>query len=285
MDIFVTYASVLLSVRNALHIWQILILATTKEENSHNGSALYVFHPNIFLGGEILDYQLFKHSSFRTLLIKGSGGAVWFIYVLFFVELIYWAIDKICKAWLIPVVCLIAAVVGYIADTNGVHLPYKLEVIGMGLMFYNIGVATKNMKALQQKLPIWLLLLLLIVDIGLAYIQNPRLDMADNCYGMGIPTILLALLGIYLTIQVSLRMDRSIPQWLRKPVVYIGRNTIVIVGLSQVILMSLKKFFDIHGVPNIIGAPIRHLLLWIALFAATWILNRYVPFLIGKTKK
>lgn len=163
-------------------------------------------------------------------------------------------------------------------------MPYKLEVIGLALLFFDLGYLTNRRKSCERKLNVWLLFILAIIDVVLAYFQVPRLDMAANSYGMGIPTLLVALLGIFLTIQLSYKLD-SIPRWIRTFMVYIGRNTIVVVGLSSLIYMSLKRFFEIYNVPNYIGLPIRHLLLWMMLAAFIWLLNKYTPSLIGKHKR
>lgn len=241
-----------------------------------------------WIGCELLQYALFPPHSLWEVIADGSKGALWFVYVLFFVEVVFWFLDKIQlylkNNWFKHVFCLIAAIIGYEAYYSHFHLPYKLEVVGLALLFFDLGYLISGRKSCERKLNIWLLLILAIADVILAYYQVPRLDMAGNSYGMGVSTLLIALLGIFLIIQFSYKLD-SIPKWIRTSIVYIGRNTIVIVGLSSLIYMSLKKLFEVYNVPNYIDLPIRHLLLWVILVAFIWFFNRYTPFLIGKYRR
>ena len=48
-----------------------------------------------WIGCELLQYTLFPPHSLWEILTDGSKGTLWFVYVLFFVEIVFWFIDKI----------------------------------------------------------------------------------------------------------------------------------------------------------------------------------------------
>lgn len=175
----------------------------------------------------------------------------------FFTELYFYILEKI-RNMSSNIISLILFIAGYIMFLNKIHLPYKVEVTGMALFFYGIGYQLKSLKIFYRKLNVFLIFILCVLSVILSYYQIPRLDMADNNYGMGGGTICVALLGIYLTIQVAMLLERYLSMQLKNAIIYIGKNTIVVVGMSQLILMSLKKYFEFYQVPSYISSPVRH---------------------------
>lgn len=231
-----------------------------------------------WIGCELLQYQLYPPHSLLSVLACGSSNATWFIYVLFFVEIIFFLLVKIKEKFGVNSLFVVLSIISsYLMYLYNIHLPYKLEVIGMAIFFFYIDI-----KLILNKSYVGILILLFILSIYLAYKQNPRLDMAANIWGTGIPTLFVAFLGIFLTIQYAKIFDKILPSLLKKVIIYIGKNSIVVVGMSQIILMSMKKYFDLYNVPPLISSLSRHFFLWCLLILFIHLFTKYIPFFIGK---
>jgi acyltransferase 3 len=221
-------------------------------------------------------------------LADGSNGAIWFIYVLFFTELLFFGIEQLKNLlqskWILFIFCLIATTIGWLLFQNSMHFFYKIEVVGMSLFFYVIGYITRMKGWYLKRWNFILLLFLAVVQFILANLQNRCLDMASNSYGTGLPSLLIALLGIGVTIECSKYIVKS-PLWISNSIMYIGKNTIVVVGMSQMTLMGMKKYFELYEVPGYISSPVRHLLLWCLMVLFIYLFNKYIPFFIGKNSK
>lgn len=220
------------------------------------------------------------------LFLGGSQLAVWFLYVLFFVEIGYRLLGVLVKEklWMF-VGSVTLAVISYIMYLQGIHLPYKLEVVGYGMLFYSVGHIIRT-KGLLKEFSLtfkWRVLLLLIIvsDVILAYWINPMLDIANNILGMHVLSVFVALAGIIITIIIAKQIQWKPLKWFLG---YVGQYSIVVVGLSQVTLDVIKDVFVMMGVPGILGNPLRHVLLWGIMLLAIYAISRYVPFVIGRKK-
>ena len=233
---------------------------------------------------EFLEYKQYPPFSLTKVLCNGSNSALWFIYVLLFTETLFFIIFKLKKTFrFLPTITIfLLPIFGWIMFQKNIHFPYKIEVIGLSSIFYIIGYFSNLRNLLIFTHSPKFLIFLFILSVFLSYYQIPRLDMACNCYGMGIPTILVAFLGIYTIIKISQMIQNNFPIFIKKLIIYIGENTIVVVGMSSLISMSMKKYFEIMNIPTYISSTLRHILLWFILILFIKILTRYTPILIGK---
>ena len=61
-----------------------------------------------------------------------------------------------------------------------------------------------------------------------------------------------------------------------------GHNTIIILGLSQIISTYIKIGFSYFSVPEIMNPFLRHIFLWIILYILSIIIRKYFPRIIGQ---
>ena len=96
-------------------------------------------------------------------------------------------------------------------------------------------------------------------DVYLAVIAAPDLNMVDNVQGVYFPTIMLALLGIWFSIQFSnviLKNDN-----VSRIFKYLGKNTIVILGFSQPIWLTTFFLMKKTPIPMYISVPLMLVIL------------------------
>lgn len=102
-------------------------------------------------------------------------------------------------------------------------------------------------------------------------------------YGVNAINAMIGTMAVFL-------IAKKIGMWntnniLKRFLLWAGLNTIVILGLSQVVNLTIKKVMEnlpIHGPLNSIS---RHILLWLMLWGLAYLINTYVPELIGKKRK
>lgn len=72
---------------------------------------------------------------------------------------------------------------------------------------------------------------------------------------------------------------------IKKFFLWAGRNTYVIMGISQLVIIVLKdRLSPMLSLPNVVDSLMRYVLLWPLLIFLSCLLNNYVPFLVGKKK-
>lgn len=223
-------------------------------------------------------------------LYKGwKGYALWFIPVLFMTEIlfnrIYVGLNKIeiKNNYVLETTVLICSAIGYILSLCDIHYFFKFEVIFFSIFFYGTGFVFKQFLlniGLKQK---WWILSLISQIIIVQFI--PPIDMAANQYGWYLPNLLIALWGTINIILVAKHMlSWESSNIIKRLLIWAGKNTLIIMGLSQVINMTIKTILLITFISPITNSIIRHCLLWGMLYACSIILNTHAPFLIGRKR-
>lgn len=216
-------------------------------------------------------------------------GAYWFLQVLLVVELLNAVLIKfLCentnskdgRVWYLFSI-IILAILGYYAYLKNIHLPYRLEVVGLASLHYGFGFIFKNMIK-DYKIGIWLSLLLIGFTLLFSQIL-PRLDMNFNQFGSFVPNILLAWMGTISVMMISKNLeDLKDSNLIKRFLLWAGQFSIVVMGLSQPINMSLKYSLEMMALPHVVSVAVQHSSLWLILVILSYFLNHYLPALIGK---
>ena len=64
-----------------------------------------------------------------------------------------------------------------------------------------------------------------------------------------------------------------------------GKNTLFILAFSQLFNYWILVALDMVKCPHIVGLLLRYVLLFLIIYVTSKVLNRYVPFMIGKNKR
>lgn len=217
-------------------------------------------------------------------LYKGwiNGCALWFIPVLFFAEIFsYFIIRYINSNCLILLTAITIGTIGYMLYFFNIHFPYNIDVSFYASFFYLIGYISKN-KIIHYPPKHSLAICLLIVNIILSQIL-PRTDMAwNNCGWYGLNAI-NAIGGTFAIILITKTyFDNIYATPIKLFFKWAGHNTIIILGLSQIISTYIKIGFSYFSVPEIMNPFLRHIFLWIILYILSIIIRKYFPRIIGQ---
>ena len=229
-------------------------------------------------------FYLIGENYIKAMFVGWGGIALWFIPVLFVSELMFWGIWKGTTHFKHQKVCAIVCViimlfVGFYLSINDIHIPLQLEVVGMGGFFYAIGYIFNDLlRAIRLK--IWMVCVLMCVYMGIIQLL-PTLDMCPNNFACFPLNQILAVAGSVLIICLA----RVLADWNKENPMcrffnWAGRNTLVIVGFSQVIIAILNHYGSQHI--GIVFSIVKYVGIWGILYLIARILNRYLPFVVGK---
>ena len=219
-----------------------------------------------------------------TALSEGRNlGALWFLPVLFVTELLGYGIAKIQVGGGRITAAIFLASVGFAMEKMEIHVPYNIEVSLYATLFYVVGLISRE-RIVKMESRWWYVILLLVVNIVLSQVL-PRTDMAGNKCGLYGLNAVNALVGTLMVFLFAKKMQTwSVRNWLRRFFLWAGANTIVVLGLSQVVNMSMKGMMESLPLPGAVSSLMRHVILWIALWIVATLINKYIPEVIGKKR-
>lgn len=213
------------------------------------------------------------------------AGALWFLTSLFFVDLIYYLIDrqnKINKNLLVVVITFIGVFLPKI-----VRLPYALDTAFVGTGLFHIGYILKNCKHFNIK-ENFINALFLIGMGSILIFLNGYINVREGLYSNVIIFVIVSVVmtvGLYILAKILIPF---IPDILKNELIFIWKNSIVYLCLNQlVILIIIKAFYFIQLADNtiilLITKSITFVLSMIFLKIICYILNtKKLKFIIGK---
>jgi len=208
---------------------------------------------------------------------RGWGEfALWFVPVLFvaliIAKVVYSVPEKIRLAlfFLLP---FISVSLRYFS----IDLPWNMSVTPYAAFFIMLGGYIKNLLPKFQLTNIWWLFTTLWVTFAISNFWH--LDMAHNQCLPILPITIGAIIGSLFMISISMIVDKHFST-LSKVCQTIGRETFVIIAFSQIIIMTLNKYWQV-------GSIVKYALLTMILGILIMSKNRLVVFWnshIQKTK-
>ncbi len=232
---------------------------------------------------------------FYTHHISVINGPIWFLTFLFIIEIYYYLLRRNIKNNKVLLFILIeSSVIGYLYSLFiEFGLPWHIEVALIGIVFYGIANIYKNQinhlsdKLLKKHfLAIFSLFMFLIINILFAFL-NDSAGLYNNKYGNYFFFFIASFSGIlfYLLISKIIRDSKILS--------FIGKNTIIILCMhaffSFLILLTIHNYIVINllsfNTPLIFPAIAYTYLLMIIMIPFIVVINRYFPFLVGRSKK
>lgn len=219
-------------------------------------------------------------------IINGTDLALWFLIILYLTQIIFYLVTKYINNSHIKVAVIILLIIlGYYFSLKNIHIPYKIETIGMSILFFAIGNFIKKINLLNKEVKnnTIITIILVVLNIFLVYFSNTSIDMRNNNWGIVFLSPIISLIGIFSITLLSHSIMKII--FLKNILCYTGENTIVIVCLSQLFSVLIKTYTENYiTLPNYLFMVLRQVILWSLLFISIYIFNKYCPYLIGKNK-
>lgn len=210
------------------------------------------------------------------------AGALWFLTSLFFVDVLYYLLDRISNIKLKYILIILCFSVGTVVP-NYARLPLALDTSLMGIGLFHIGRLYRQYNK-KTDFSIVIVIVALIVGSILTYANgyvNVRQGIYSNIY-LYLITASLMTWGLYI---LSKYVSHN-KNFIIRELIYIGRNSLVYVCLNQLLLLFFNhsgKIF-IHNIFFLFAYKIGvFVITMLVLHIITFFLNRRkLKWIIGK---
>ena len=204
---------------------------------------------------------------YQILTLKLTNGPLWFLVVLFCAECLFLLLWKLQRPWiLISAGAVLFALSFFLPKSQAFISPV---MINTALLFLLIGYFAH--KPLSSG-PIWVLPAALAVTALLAAVNPVEI----NCYQDGIPGLFF--LSGFSGALVVFQLGRYL-QW--KPLLFYGKNSLIILGTHYPLLRALKLLLPLHS-DHFMSGLILFLLLLLLEVPLVLLIDRCFPFLLGR---
>lgn len=204
---------------------------------------------------------------YNTITMNCNNGPDWFLFVLFVDEMMFIIIHRYINQKYIQVI--ITFLIGVMLIINHCLFPCAGQV-GIGLLFLCCGFLLCKLFQFNNAI--------LTVISGLMTVMitilNGKVDMAEWYFGVIPLYIIGSITGTYFVINIS----KSINLWI---LIYFGKNTLIILGTHQAILLPIRHYAKMP-VFSTINGTIIFIAITLIEIPIIYVFNRYIPFLCGK---
>lgn len=216
---------------------------------------------------------------------------MWFLPCLFVTEIIYYFINKNSNKRIIIMILFLSSVTGYlISQYVSISLPWTLDIMFTSLVFYGIGnlISVNKVRFINigkryytyKIISVFSFLVLTIVSL-----LNGRVDMNNNIIPNYFMFYISAFSGIIFILVISRKIKLSF-------INYLGKNSLIIMLVHEPIKRIIIKFIEIITKinieilrNNIISIIICTLIIITIIIPIIFIIDKYIPFIIGKNNQ
>ena len=204
---------------------------------------------------------------YNTLHFNFNNGPDWFLFVLFIDEVVFIIICKIIKnRYVIGGIAIGSAILSLVINSNMISkVMLGFSFIAIGYIFYG----------LLQKINMWAIAMSLCL-IVLCIIGNTVVDVSQMRLGNPIMFWLGALAGTYLVLVLGIYKSFSILE-------FYGKNSLIIMGTHQPLLLLISELTQRNSF-SILPGGILFVFIIMLEIPIICLLNRFLPFLVGKKK-
>lgn len=220
--------------------------------------------------------------------------ALWFLPCLLFVEIIFHLLQRRIKNnKILSVIIFIFSIIGYIyAKLNLVRLPLCIDISFTAIAFYFLGYLWRNeCEYYFEKLKLSKVTKIFIFGICFLFIAvfsqfSTNIDMNNLQFPFYICLYILPIVGFFMIYIISTVIKQN------KILQYLGNNTLIIMGvhepIKRIIIELLHRIFKIQTEilrVNFIWIILTTIVLLLVCLPIIYIINNYLPFLIGRKKE
>lgn len=224
-------------------------------------------------------------SSFRL----GLPGALWFLWVLFLLEMFYFGIDRALKSnkYILLSFAVLSAIFAKWLDVNSYGIrSWYVNAIFVALPFYCIGnIFSRQLKiivsiSMKNVYVVFLSVLLIILPLVVTYHTNKTILIWNS--KIPSPILLyysLAICGTVGVFYISKFFDETNSKIITV-LSFLGRNTIPIIAFNQFLIDFSSKIFVCEN--HMVFKCLQQMLVWSVCLFVIWFCNRYCKKAVGK---
>lgn len=215
------------------------------------------------------------------------AGALWFLTCLFFIELLFfWLVNSVQNKLGLTSIVLVFSISGFIISKY-IRLPFAVDVSMVGLAFFYVGYLAKENSIRMYVRKVGNMngkstTLLLMLNTIFIFV-NDYVNMRTAEYNFLVLFYFNAVVGtiVFWNIcKLSTHCSNRLVFMTNSILKNIGRNSIVFLGLNQLIIFAIKEVFNIF----ILDSTAMILLQRIIVFILTIVILHALSVLITRTK-
>lgn len=238
----------------------------------------YIFLSIIVLFGYFYVEEPFLNFVNHCVFYGWGGYALWFIPVLFLVELLYYIISKLELKWII-ISIVFSVLFSYVSSRMFGYVNYNILLVFCGVFYYGIGNISRRLITFWSTMRFsqMVLLSLLGLSLSLPYVYSNNSIMPE-WFINSIPSLLnyfTPLGAILMLIQISLFIEKQGRCFLVEILSICGKYSLIILAFHQIVCVLFQSFLP---------SKIAILSTAIVLIVLVISIPRYFPWLIGKNK-
>ena len=210
--------------------------------------------------------------------ICGVGiDTLWFLPALFFGEVIFFVLRNLLKNKY--VICIISAIIYTLG--NFMMKDYGLICLFLGRICIAVGfimIGNYTMNLIRKRNMPWYGLIVIAILSAILTKINGLVDLNNLVFNNHILYLINSLIGTYLILEISKLIDID-------EITYWGRNTLIVMATHlNIIYIVFNKILGIHSFGYVTGMIVFVLLLAVEKIII-YVINRYMPFLMGRKQK
>ncbi|MBP3635031.1 MAG: acyltransferase family protein [Bacilli bacterium] len=220
--------------------------------------------------------------------LYASNIVMWFLPCLFTSQLLFYLIIKIKKHTRI-ILIVICGIVGYLFNFTKIVLPYGIETSLIAVFYIYIGYIF-DISKLKNKKNIVYNSIFSIFSMTICFICNHKLSMLGHYYGNFILFLMGSFSGIFITLIISNAIDNLFNGKVKKGLIYIGINSLIIMvchePIKRILVIFISKITSVSVTilrTNLLYSLLITFLIIITMIPIIFIINKYLPFFIGKS--
>lgn len=211
----------------------------------------------------------------------GFNSALWFLTHLFILYVAMFFIIELFgeKLQFLIIIAILGVLFEMICTFVNLKLFWHIEIIGISSFFFLVGYILKN--KIQNYLDtqkFWQLLIYILFFSLMLYLHilvyGAHIDLNSNFLGSPLLFLALASIGILLTISIANYLQNF------RLFLFLGQNTLTIIGTHQAIPMLLVTFYGFIGIA--ITSFLHRGIVLLAILACIFFINNFAPFIIGR---
>ena len=217
-------------------------------------------------------------------------STTWFITTLFLAIMLFVVIRKYCNnhEQLITLACVLMGLIGYVMSLNTTDdfiYPWHMDTVPIGCMLVMMGyMFIKHLDFFDRLIGTkwWQRAAWIVVMIAIGYCcarANVKISMHVNVYGSMI-LFIGAVIAFSLACYIISRMLPTLGVFK-----LIGRNTIVYLAIHEQIFRSMQYYSDFTRHLVYDYSTLTSLAVFILLIPVAYVVEKWLPFLIGKKKR
>ncbi|NDW18228.1 hypothetical protein D0T53_04750 [Dysgonomonas sp. 216] len=218
-------------------------------------------------------------------------GAMWFIPVLFFTEILFFPITRIKNKVIILILIFISFVVGYLISDFKI-LSTKVFLLNsastfLALFFYGLGFLGKNIlnKILSSNYKYHIFIVLVACHWMFLILSGTAINIQLNLLPNPIYNCCAAISGLLAFCLFSYIFSLIIKkEAIIGGLIYIGQNTLVILCFHMLFIdysiNLIRPLIDNHLIYN----TVEFIFVWILCFSFIYCINKFTPWIINRKK-